>query len=1546
MLANFEDIRAHCEEIKKQLNSMRNQPAGKAKGADAVPLPEIDMALLKVCKDQVLGEGGFGTVFAGVYLGEDVAIKTLKRNNYTFHESVIRDFRGEVMMLHILGKFPGIVRLFGANLDPSKGELCMVMERAEGSLDDCIYSDKLSIDKTLPTKLSMILDVARSMQALCTFGVFFRDAKPLNVLLFFRGKERRVVAKLTDFGLAKLSSDKSSTQSSGIKGTICYMAPELFQSSTSGRIPYSFESDVFAFGILFNEVMTEERPYDDFEGNIGLLVNRICNGMRPKLYEPSNIHPAASQALKSIIQACMENDPTRRPRLSSVVQDLEKVCETVLDVVRTGKFSVKARAAISLETAKRLYVEKPQTPPPDASGSGKASKKLVEMNVEDIAHLLDRLEMPVELCQIVRDKRINGRVLNYVEKTEDLVKCGFKNDAISEFQAMALVDQLKDFKTAGVPAEFLRYAEGLSPTKSADAANPTAPPSSSPTPTPATPSFLPYLTLDSIVGTAVRIMDVDLDDLHFLLEGRGGYTPSMGKLVGKKGILKEYSKQGNCRVEVDGDVKLWNPELVLILRDGKAVMSVASLQVQEIGKNKLTVGQSVTIMRASKMDVQELMQNDDSGLTSEMLTCLGKTGTVQYVFPNNDVRVTLSEGTVAYKWCRSIVSSKQRPNPNAQSTSCSVYCGKKHYMKRLINEKVPSPSPACVLCGSQDMKQSDNCAQCDTCQTFVCKACSTVKVGTYVIIEPRCTEEEMKRKQTGHGGYAESMKKTAGMTGIVSVIDDDGDISVVFDPASVEKEGGDVASSYLYNPDLVLIDASKRSYSVGTEVRIKEVSKEDARRKQVVYGPFTTVEEDMLGKTGVVQDIRVAHDDCIIAKVAVSGQSRPIFWTVLLLDFANNSAATPSAVAWELGMGVRVRSVPVAEAEKLQSSHGGFNFDMIAMLSKTGRIRRIDSDGDVYISIDNKIFCWCPALIELASRLDEVPEASHFGEYRQQAHTKCYCALDEHSASDSKYYCVHTGGIVKEDHWSCCGATDQAAQGCYKPTLPPFSTGGYIRIKDVTKEEMIAMQKGHGGVSENMYPMIGQVGTMINVDSDGDYVVQVGGRQKCFNPALIEDAHNHLLVPLCQAGHVTKKHRGSCPTYPKTACIRCNICKRLQLELDDLYFHCAQCRFDLCTLCSEHPDLTPVVIASVSKDELKEMLVGHGGFTESMENTIGKKGWVVDVDKDGDIFVAFDKETRMLLGGDDKVGFVYSPALVHIDSSRLAAYRTGALVRIKLASQAQLTSWQEDYGGFSRQMLELTGRIGIVSSVGTTGQLIIDCGGTDLGWSPEAVTLTNGVDDLEEGMTVKIVDADERTMRRLQEYHGGYASSMSEWKGKLCVVEKILRGVNRKALRLKKDDSIMTWNPMLVQRVDSSSNGSSAKKDDDGVDFEIVQIKEVSVEEAKEKQKGHGGFADTMTSQLGKCGKLIKIDDDGDYHVEADNGRTYCWNSDLINRSPDMEDQLMYLLSLQDKATKFEVGDMVRVKTCTAVELKEAQEGHGGVNEAMMSMMGKTGVGK
>lgn len=258
------------------------------------PWSLVTMDELDVCEK--LAAGAMGAVHSGFYRGRPVAIKTLHDTSREQLASVEAE-----LLVHASIKHPRVVELMGANLVPPG--CCIVMEQCDCSLFERLHRRPEELSRR--DSMRIAIQVAEGMRHLHTRKppIVHRDLKSHNVLLDQRGE-----AKLCDFGLVNTREVTA--------GTPNYMAPELFLSK-----PNSSAVDVFAFGVLLNEMWAREVPWDGYMPFD--IRDKVTAGERPPT--PSTM-PYACEAL---VKKLWHKSASLRPTFDEAIPALEAILPTL-----------------------------------------------------------------------------------------------------------------------------------------------------------------------------------------------------------------------------------------------------------------------------------------------------------------------------------------------------------------------------------------------------------------------------------------------------------------------------------------------------------------------------------------------------------------------------------------------------------------------------------------------------------------------------------------------------------------------------------------------------------------------------------------------------------------------------------------------------------------------------------------------------------------------------------------------------------------------------------------------------------------------------------------------------------------------------------------------------------------------------------------------------------------------------------------------------------------------------------------------------------------
>jgi serine/threonine protein kinase len=244
-----------------------------------------------------IGEGGMGVVYRArhVLIDRIVAVKLIRpdlRGETHLRAWMLREARAanrvdhaHIIDIHDIG-------------ETGESELYLVMEYLVGtSLSSELARGSMALGRGVDILEQMCAALARAHD----LGVVHRDLKSDNILLTTRGGRKDFV-KILDFGLAHLAMDPRLAPKGAVFGTPEYMAPE--QARGEEATP---QSDLYALGVLFFEMLTGQLPFRSDDRETLLEMQRTAIAPRPRSIKP-DVLPAA----ESIVVRLLEKDRRKR----------------------------------------------------------------------------------------------------------------------------------------------------------------------------------------------------------------------------------------------------------------------------------------------------------------------------------------------------------------------------------------------------------------------------------------------------------------------------------------------------------------------------------------------------------------------------------------------------------------------------------------------------------------------------------------------------------------------------------------------------------------------------------------------------------------------------------------------------------------------------------------------------------------------------------------------------------------------------------------------------------------------------------------------------------------------------------------------------------------------------------------------------------------------------------------------------------------------------------------------------------------------------------
>lgn len=312
-----------------------------------------------------IGRGGMADVYLAKDLildGEEVAVKVL-RTNYQTDPIAVARFQREARAMADLDH-PHIVRI--TDIGEEDGQQYLAMEYVAG-LDLKRYIKEhypLSNEEAVRIMGQILL----AMRLAHAKGIVHRDLKPQNILLTPDG-----TAKVTDFGIAVAFAETSLTQTNSMLGSVHYLSPEQARGSKA-----TIQSDIYAMGIIFFEMLTGHIPYDG-DSAVTIALQHFQKPLPSVIAE----NPSVPQSLENVvIKATAKKLTDRYQTVSEMYVDLlsslsyNRRNEPKLVFDDTSKVDTKTLPKMSQSTLTAIpkvqpKEEKPQTQKPNKKVAGK-----------------------------------------------------------------------------------------------------------------------------------------------------------------------------------------------------------------------------------------------------------------------------------------------------------------------------------------------------------------------------------------------------------------------------------------------------------------------------------------------------------------------------------------------------------------------------------------------------------------------------------------------------------------------------------------------------------------------------------------------------------------------------------------------------------------------------------------------------------------------------------------------------------------------------------------------------------------------------------------------------------------------------------------------------------------------------------------------------------------------------------------------------------------------------------------------------------------------
>ncbi|MBV9572944.1 MAG: protein kinase [Acidobacteriales bacterium] len=229
----------------------------------------------------MIGRGGMGIVYKALdlKLERTVALKFLP-HDLNLEENDKERFFHEARSASSLDH-PNIGVIHGLE-ETRDGQMFIVMAYYEGlTLTEMIRKGPLSPRAAIDIGMQL----ARGLGEAHERNIIHRDIKPSNVIV-----TRQNVAKIVDFGLARVAGSASTTLSAGPAGTLAYMSPEQVRNE-----PLDRRTDIWSLGVVLAEMLSGRQPFQ--RDNISAVLLAILEQPPPIEGLPADLAGIVCRAL-------------------------------------------------------------------------------------------------------------------------------------------------------------------------------------------------------------------------------------------------------------------------------------------------------------------------------------------------------------------------------------------------------------------------------------------------------------------------------------------------------------------------------------------------------------------------------------------------------------------------------------------------------------------------------------------------------------------------------------------------------------------------------------------------------------------------------------------------------------------------------------------------------------------------------------------------------------------------------------------------------------------------------------------------------------------------------------------------------------------------------------------------------------------------------------------------------------------------------------------------------------------------------------------------
>lgn len=323
-----------------------------------IPYKELEEATALWNRDHLLGRGGFGCVFKGVWKNTEVAIKRIEPHDNASLDNTRLHISQSLEELKLLQSYrhDNILQVYGYSTDHELSPCLVYQFMPNGSVEDRLQCRKIEafgegppLGATTPLswwqRFRIAWGTARALQFLHTVKdkpLIHGDVKSANILL-----DQNYEPKLGDFGLAREGKSQSTSMKvSRVHGTKPYLPDDYLRSKK-----LSVKVDTYSYGVVLFELCTGLRAYDEKRKERGkFLKDLVDDTTDEESLRDRNAginHEEVFTFLYKLGKDCVHSAAGKRPDMTTVFKELESYGVVLDERARAKRISLGEMSSVS-----------------------------------------------------------------------------------------------------------------------------------------------------------------------------------------------------------------------------------------------------------------------------------------------------------------------------------------------------------------------------------------------------------------------------------------------------------------------------------------------------------------------------------------------------------------------------------------------------------------------------------------------------------------------------------------------------------------------------------------------------------------------------------------------------------------------------------------------------------------------------------------------------------------------------------------------------------------------------------------------------------------------------------------------------------------------------------------------------------------------------------------------------------------------------------------------------------------------------------------------